>query len=264
MECYQLICKDCALLALNGKHSNHLVVSLKDAQIILENKLQIHLDDLKKELNQWIDKEKELIEKLKEVQEKKIELELNVKDYNEKKGNLNFYISEYRNYELKKKTVSFKKVHKETVEKWHPDDSISTADPKEVFNMMQFKLKDIQYLIFNLNHEATQLYIEHIGDSSKKFQDFVKLLPEDECRFGVINIKYVIEEGGGSREKILFVDWSPNGAKLLSKTYFQMIKENFKQKLDGISVEMIVQEYDQITEDKALEIGFGKKLHKIL
>lgn len=261
MECFQLICKDCALLAMSGKHSNHLVVVIKDAQYIMENKLQVHLDDLKNELTSVKEKEKDLLKRLQEVQNKKKELEDNVKEYDEKKGNLNFYISEFKKYELKKKVTSFKKVQKEILEKWTPNGDITTSDPKEVFNMMQFKLNDIKYILFNLDKEATHIYIEHVGDSTKKFEDFIKLLPEDECRFGVIYITLKLDEGG-CREKILFIDWSPNTAKLLSKTYFSMIKENFKQKLDGISVEMIVTEIDQLTEEKALEIGFGKKIHK--
>ena len=62
---------------------------------------------------------------------------------------------------------------------------------------------DKRYIVFKIEGEHS-LLIEHIGDKTKTYQDFVALLPEAEPRFAVVDYEYMAEDREAKLEKILF------------------------------------------------------------
>jgi cofilin len=127
------------------------------------------------------------------------------------------------------------------------------TDPKcvEKFNLMKLKKEDIKFLVFAMNSTFTKVELETIGDSSKSYDDFVKSLPSNDCRYAVVNIDFELEDGG-KREKLLFVNWAPNGAKLKPKTVYASTKDDFKKQLVGVAIEMQANGSDDITFEEAL------------
>ena len=78
--------------------------------------------------------------------------------------------------------------------------------------MGQGKGTQLQYIIFTISKDNSQIVIEREGEIDPKsegrdaFEAFVKLLPKDECRYAVYDFDFELEEGG-KRRKLMFVSW---------------------------------------------------------
>jgi cofilin len=73
----------------------------------------------------------------------------------------------------------------------------------------ELKQKKLTFIIFRLNSTATEVVVE--TDSSeveaKTYDDFLTLLPENDCRWAVYNLEYSFGAEEGSRSSILFYFW---------------------------------------------------------
>jgi hypothetical protein len=58
------------------------------------------------------------------------------------------------------------------------------------------------------------------------------MLPEAECRYGVYDFSYVGKEGV-EKNKLFFVSWVPDVAKVKAKMLYASSKERFRRELDG-------------------------------
>jgi cofilin len=73
-----------------------------------------------------------------------------------------------------------------------------------VYQELKLK-KTIKYIIFMLNKDKTEI-IPVKQSSSSDYDDFLKDLPETECRWAVYDLEFQNEEGG-LRKKIIFLQW---------------------------------------------------------
>ncbi|KAG8706853.1 cofilin [Ceratobasidium sp. 395] len=86
---------------------------------------------------------------------------------------------------------------------------------------------------------------------STDYEDFIKDLPEDDCRWAVYD--FAFEKDGGKRNKLVFYIWSPDSAKIKAKMVYASSKDVLRKALVGISTEMQGTEYDEVDHKTVLD-----------
>lgn len=88
---------------------------------------------------------------------------------------------------------------------------------------------------------------------SDDYDEFIALLPENECRYAVYDFKYEKAGGEGIRNKICFIHWSPDTAKIKSKMVSASSKETIKRALSGVGIEVQATDYSEVEYEAVLE-----------
>ncbi|KAF8628666.1 hypothetical protein AX15_003796 [Amanita polypyramis BW_CC] len=111
--------------------------------------------------------------------------------------------------------------------------------------------KKIKYIIFSLNKTNTEITVEKTSES-KEYDDFLGDLPETECRWAVYDLEFE-KEGAGKRNKLVFVSWSPDDAKIKQKMLFASSKDALRRSLVGISVEIQGTDLSEVALEAVLD-----------
>merc|ERR1711862_37889 len=86
----------------------------------------------------------------------------------------------------------------------------------------------------------------------KKLDDFCAELPDNECRYGIFDLEYS-KDADGVRQKIIFVVWAPDTAKIKDKMLTASSKDALKKQLIGISTEIQATDRSEIAYDYILD-----------
>ena len=108
-----------------------------------------------------------------------------------------------------------------------------------------------KYVIFNLNKDNTEIVVEKTSKSAD-YDDFIADLPETECRWAVYDFEFE-KEGAGKRNKLTFVSWAPDTAKIKQKMVFASSKDALRRALVGIAVEIQGTEYSEVAYESVLD-----------
>ncbi|KAG2009770.1 actin cross-linking [Coprinopsis cinerea AmutBmut pab1-1] len=111
--------------------------------------------------------------------------------------------------------------------------------------------KKTKFIIYALNKENTEIIVEKTSQS-QEYQDFIDALPSDQPRFAVYDFEFE-KEGAGKRNKITFVSWSPDDAKIKQKMVYASSKDALRRSLQGVAVEIQGTDYDEIAYDSVLD-----------
>ncbi|ORZ35424.1 hypothetical protein BCR44DRAFT_1434188 [Catenaria anguillulae PL171] len=121
----------------------------------------------------------------------------------------------------------------------------------EVFNELKLG-KKYSYIIYKLNEGMTEIVVEKTADAGAPYSEFVGCLPATDCRYCVFDFKYEHAEGG-ERNKILFVSWSPDDAKIRAKMTYAGSKDAIRRKLVGVHTEIQATDFSEVAQDTVLE-----------
>lgn len=121
----------------------------------------------------------------------------------------------------------------------------------KAFNELKLSKKS-KYLVFNLNDKATAIVLEKTGGKEEGFDTFLASLPKDDTRYAVIDFEYDTPDGG-RRNKLVFVNWAPESAKIKRKMLFAGSKSSLKDKLVGLSFEIQATDASEVSEKVILE-----------
>ncbi|KAH8082013.1 recombinant Actophorin [Cristinia sonorae] len=111
--------------------------------------------------------------------------------------------------------------------------------------------KKYKYIIYNLNKNYTEIIVEKTSTSTS-YDDFIADLPEAECRWAVYDFDFE-KEDGGKRNKLVFVSWSPDDAKVKQKMLFASSRDALRRSLVGIAAEIQGTEYSEVAYESVLE-----------
>ncbi|MEU9804230.1 actin depolymerization factor/cofilin-like domain-containing protein [Streptomyces sp. NPDC051000] len=111
--------------------------------------------------------------------------------------------------------------------------------------------KKHRYVLFNLNKDNTEIVVEKVS-SSPEYDDFIADLPETECRWAVYDFEFE-KEGAGKRNKLTFVSWAPDTAKVKQKMLFAASQEALRRSFEGIAVEVQGTEYSEVAYESLLD-----------
>ncbi|ORX34111.1 actin filament severing [Kockovaella imperatae] len=112
--------------------------------------------------------------------------------------------------------------------------------------------KKLTYIIYGLSDDKTSIIVKNTS-SDKDFEKFVSELPEADCVWAVYDYEFELSAGEGKRNKITFVAWAPDDAKIKSKMVFAASKDALRRRLDGIQLEIQATSLDEITSEALFE-----------
>ncbi|TDG98474.1 hypothetical protein EPR50_G00200760 [Perca flavescens] len=119
-------------------------------------------------------------------------------------------------------------------------------------------------VLFCLSEDKKKIIVEEgkqilVGDVGQTVEDpyagFVKLLPHNDCRYGLYDATYETRES--KKEDLVFIFWAPEGAPLKSKMIYASSKEAIKKKFTGIKHEWQVNGLDDIQDRSTLAEKLG-------
>jgi len=106
----------------------------------------------------------------------------------------------------------------------------------EAFNGFKIQKEGykFRYYTYKIENEK-EIVIEQKGARESTYDDFVAGLPENDCRYGIVDLDFVSTDGRKT-SKIIFIAWNPDTAKVRSKMLYSGSKECLKSGLDGIGI----------------------------
>ncbi|MFC9740529.1 actin-binding ADF family protein [Streptomyces noursei] len=125
-----------------------------------------------------------------------------------------------------------------------------SQDCIDKFQDLKLKKKHA-YILFTLNKDKTEIIVDKTS-SSTKYEEFTNDLPEAECRWAVYNFEF--DKGaGGHRNKIVFIAWSPEDAKMKERTLFASSKDVLRRSLSGIGVEIQGNDFSEVAYESVFD-----------
>jgi len=108
-----------------------------------------------------------------------------------------------------------------------------------------------KFVIFKLSEDLKEVIFERVSEPTASYESFVASLPADDCRYAVYDFAFQAE--GADRNKILFILWCPETAKIKSKMIYTSTKDSIRKKLVGIGSEIQATDRAEIAHDVVLE-----------
>ncbi|CAO1613359.1 unnamed protein product [Parajaminaea phylloscopi] len=120
----------------------------------------------------------------------------------------------------------------------------------EVFQQLKLGKKH-KYIIYALSPDNREIIVAKTS-SSADYDEFIKELPAQECRYAIYDFEY--EKGDeGKRNKICFYTWSPDESKIKQKMVYASSKDALRRALVGISAEIQGTDFSEVEHQIVLE-----------
>ena len=105
-----------------------------------------------------------------------------------------------------------------------------------------------KFVIYKLNDDLTEIVVQEKAEKAE-YSDFIGKLPEKECRYAVFDFDYKLADGS-QRDKILFIVWCPDSAKIKDKMLYASSKDALRKKLVGVHLEVQATDMDEVEYDE--------------
>ncbi|KAH9080581.1 Cofilin/tropomyosin-type actin-binding protein-domain-containing protein [Lactarius deliciosus] len=119
--------------------------------------------------------------------------------------------------------------------------------------------KKLKYIIFTLSKDKTEIVVEKESIAGD-YEDFTEDLPALECRWAVYDLELNTEEG--KCNKLVFVSWLPDTAKIKDKTLASSSEDALRRSLEGIALDIQATEFSELGREKVLEKAGAKPVVK--
>eukprot|EP00914_Ancora_sagittata_P010459 GHVO01020168.1.p2 GENE.GHVO01020168.1~~GHVO01020168.1.p2 ORF type:complete len:147 (+),score=32.19 GHVO01020168.1:94-534(+) len=124
--------------------------------------------------------------------------------------------------------------------------------------LMEIKLKkSMKYIIFRVSKDLKSIEVEKKGAPGADYDEFVADLKvaegDGECRYGIFDAVYQ-KAGSVEHQKLFFILWSPENAKVKQKMLYASSKDALKRALgEGIGKEVQATDHSDLAWDNILE-----------
>eukprot|EP00525_Craspedostauros_australis_P002619 CAMPEP_0198109818 /NCGR_PEP_ID=MMETSP1442-20131203/1863_1 /TAXON_ID= /ORGANISM="Craspedostauros australis, Strain CCMP3328" /LENGTH=142 /DNA_ID=CAMNT_0043765627 /DNA_START=146 /DNA_END=574 /DNA_ORIENTATION=+ len=112
------------------------------------------------------------------------------------------------------------------------------ADSEVSDTFQQFKLQaegyKLRYYIYKIENKKT-IVIEKSGDRTQTYDDFAAELPENEGRYGLIDLDFTTKDGRPT-SKLVLLTWNPDSASIRDKMLYSGSKEAMKSAVSGVGI----------------------------
>ena len=115
---------------------------------------------------------------------------------------------------------------------------------------MQQEPYKIRYFIYVIKDKKT-IEIEKTGERNKTFDDFVADLPENDCRYGLIDVEFETADGRPT-SKIVFITWNPDTAPVRPKMLYSGSKEALKSAFLGVGIMINATDMSELDFEEAI------------
>jgi len=109
----------------------------------------------------------------------------------------------------------------------------------------------LRYALFKMNADQSAVVVDATAGPTATYEEFVKALPANDCRYAVFDFPY--EADGGQRNKILFIVWAPDSAKIKAKMLYASTRDAVRKKLVGVGTEIQATDLAEIDREAVLE-----------
>eukprot|EP00559_Dactyliosolen_fragilissimus_P005746 CAMPEP_0184856474 /NCGR_PEP_ID=MMETSP0580-20130426/1658_1 /TAXON_ID=1118495 /ORGANISM="Dactyliosolen fragilissimus" /LENGTH=111 /DNA_ID=CAMNT_0027351533 /DNA_START=139 /DNA_END=474 /DNA_ORIENTATION=+ len=96
--------------------------------------------------------------------------------------------------------------------------------------------------------DKSTIVIDKVGPKSKSYDDFIEEMPENDCRYAVLDLDFETYDGRPT-SKLVFVSWNPDTAKIRSKMLYSGSKEAIKSALDGVGIHINATDHSELDWD---------------
>eukprot|EP00804_Cyclotella_cryptica_P026034 CCRYP_019301-RA/>CCRYP_019301-RA protein AED:0.08 eAED:0.08 QI:156/0/0.5/1/0/0.5/2/1440/143 len=127
------------------------------------------------------------------------------------------------------------------------DDEVASTFQKFKLQQEPYKLR---YFIYQIKDKKT-IVIEKQGDRNKTYDDFVGELPENDCRYGLIDIEFETDDGRPT-SKLVFISWNPDTASVRPKMLYSGSKEALKSALVGVGIHINATDHSELDYESAI------------
>ena len=93
-----------------------------------------------------------------------------------------------------------------------------------------------QYIVFKITDDKKFIEVEKKGEKGASFEEFCGTLPDNECRYAVLDVP-ITTKSGAETSKLIFVAWSDDNASIKPKMLYASSKDALKKALTGINEE---------------------------
>ncbi|XP_071833704.1 uncharacterized protein [Apostichopus japonicus] len=127
-----------------------------------------------------------------------------------------------------------------------------TDDLIEAYNAMK-KGKKTHYIKYAIENEA--LIIKETKTIDDEFDiktDIPGIFDTEECCYVVLDLKWG-SDSSGNKQKLVFISWAPDNAKVKAKMLHSSSDELLKSKLEGLGAKVQANDASEVTYEAVLE-----------
>jgi len=99
----------------------------------------------------------------------------------------------------------------------------------------KFKLSKTQRFYTYKIEDKKLIKIDSCGPRDATYDDFCSKLPENEARYGLIDLEFLTKDGRPT-SKLVFVSWNPDSGSIRNKMLYSSSKESIKAALNGVGI----------------------------
>uniref|UniRef100_A0A7S4GJL4 ADF-H domain-containing protein n=1 Tax=Eutreptiella gymnastica TaxID=73025 RepID=A0A7S4GJL4_9EUGL len=81
--------------------------------------------------------------------------------------------------------------------------------------------------------DKKEIFLEKASSREETYAELFANIP-NEPRYYIVDFEFELQEGEGSRSKLVFMYWCPDTAKVGEKMLYASSKESLKRKLEGV------------------------------
>jgi len=146
-----------------------------------------------------------------------------------------------------------------------------SAECISTFNELKIG-KNNKFIIYKLSDDLTEVVVDQTSADGDWEQFRTALLDAkvtirgketSSPRWAVYDLEYNLASGEGTRNKIVFLAWSPDDAAIKARMVYASSKESLKNSLVGIGMEIQANEPDELEESEIVRIA-SKGLAEVL
>ena len=117
------------------------------------------------------------------------------------------------------------------------------------FNDIKLGKVKAQFVVYKI--EGPNIVEEHVSMDGS-FDDFVALMPEDDCRYALYDFKFQTNDGRDTT-KLAMISWAPDTAKVKSKMIYAGSKDALSRVFVGVATKITATDMSELTEEICLD-----------
>ncbi|KAG2442253.1 hypothetical protein HYH02_009737 [Chlamydomonas schloesseri] len=121
-----------------------------------------------------------------------------------------------------------------------------------IFNHIKTK-SAYKWVTFKVNDAGNEVVVDQLGAADSSYEQFINILPENNCRYGVYDYAYLNADTNQTVNKLVFVHWASDTATTKNKMMYASTKDFLKSYLDGLGAELQATDTKELAESEMRE-----------
>ena len=117
------------------------------------------------------------------------------------------------------------------------------------FNDIKLGKLKARYVVYKIDSGKI---VEDCISMDGSYDDFLGLLPEEDCRYALYDMNFTTRDGRSS-SKLCFISWCPDTSGVRSKMLYAGSKDAIIRAFSGISVKINATDFSEVSEEAVVE-----------